>query len=247
MRSRLRFVLLCIVLSGCRSAATMSPAPATGTLSSSPAGERLPDSIRWVRGSAEYIAAFEQTYRAAMTRVESTTAQRAPGSWAVVLDTDETILNNAQYQEERARVGLPFSPESWDAWVKRREATPLPGAASFLTRVRALGGRIAVVTNRLESQCADTQAVFARAALIYDVMLCQPDGQPSDKNPRFRMVESGTAFHVSGPIDVIAYLGDNILDFPGLSQAIRTRGADAFADFGVRFFILPNPMYGSWQ
>ena len=42
----------------------------------------------------------------------------------------------------------------------RREATPLPGAAAFLARVRELGGRIAIVTNRLESECADTEAVF---------------------------------------------------------------------------------------
>ena len=76
-----------------------------------------------------------------------------PGSWAVVLDADETIISNLQYQIERARPGYAYSSESWRAWVARREATPLPGAADFLARVRALGGRIAIVTNRLESEC----------------------------------------------------------------------------------------------
>jgi len=42
-------------------------------------------------------------------------------------------------------------------------------------------------------------------------------------------------------------VGDNILDFPALSQAIRPKGESAFTDFGTRFFMLPNPMYGSWQ
>ena len=45
----------------------------------------------------------------------------------------------------------------------------------------------------------------------------------------------------------MAFVGDNIQDFPGLSQAIRKQGDEAFADFGARFFVLPNPMYGSWE
>ena len=42
-------------------------------------------------------------------------------------------------------------------------------------------------------------------------------------------------------------VGDNVQDFPGLSQAIRKEGDEAFAPFGARFFVLPNPMYGSWD
>jgi 5'-nucleotidase (lipoprotein e(P4) family) len=238
-------LLVSLLTPGCRSAnhlSTATPSP----VASAPASQ-LPDSIKWVRASAEYVAAFEQTYRLATARVEAAAAGRAASTWAVVLDADETVIDNAQYQEERARAGLPFSDESWDQWVKRREATPLPATATFLTRVHALGGRIAIVTNRFVSQCADTQAVFARYALSFDVMLCRPDGQPSDKNPRFRAVESGAAFGQSTPLAVVAYLGDNILDFPNLTQATRTAGPAAFADFGVRYFILPNPMYGSWQ
>jgi len=32
-----------------------------------------------------------------------------------------------------------------------------------------------------------------------------------------------------------------------MTQALRDRGDEAFADFGVRLFVLPNPMYGSWE
>jgi len=131
--------------------------------------------------------------------------------------------------------------------VKRREATPLPGAAAFLARVRELGGRIAIVTNRLGSECADTEAVFRAHQLPYDAMLCRPDGTPSDKNPRFASVERGPAFGLTAPVDVVAFVGDNILDFPALSQQIRKAGEPAFTEFGVRYFMLPNPMYGSWQ
>ena len=124
-------LLLALASVNCRSARTTSlpppaPPPATGITAGAAA---VPDSIKWVRGSAEYIAAFEQTYRLATARVETESRTHAAGSWAVILDADETVLNNSLYQEERARAGLGFSEESWAAWVKRREATPLPGGS----------------------------------------------------------------------------------------------------------------------
>jgi predicted secreted acid phosphatase len=112
--------------------------------------------------------------------------------------------------------------------------------------VRELGGRIAIVTNRTEAECADTRANFDALALPYDAILCRPSGQPSDKNPRFEQVKSGAAFG-SGPVEVVAFLGDNIRDFPGGSQELRTRPDEAFADFGARYFIFPNPLYGSFE
>jgi 5'-nucleotidase (lipoprotein e(P4) family) len=215
---------------------------------SSPAAQTTdPDSIRWVRDSAEYQAALLQVYRQATVRIETESRTKASATWAVILDADETVISNVTYQIERARANLPFTQESWTAWVRRREATPLPGAAELLSRVRALGGRIAIVTNRLQSECADTEAVFKTHALVYDVMLCRPDGGPSDKNPRFDAVAGGRTSASSSPLEVVAFVGDNILDFPRLSQASKAQDGKALSEFGVRFFLVPNPMYGSWQ
>lgn len=247
LRSFLPLVIVVATLTGCRATAPVAPAAPTPPAATSSPGTPLPDSITWVRRSAEYVAAFEQVYRLAAARVDAQATSHRPGTWAVVLDADETVINNSLYQEERARVGLGFSEASWDAWVKRREATPLPGVADFLSHVRQRGGRIAIVTNRLQSQCDDTAAVFAKFALVFDAMLCRPDGTPSDKNPRFEAVAAGRTDASATPLDIVAFVGDNILDFPRLSQSIRDRGPAAFADFGVRFFLLPNPMYGSWQ
>jgi 5'-nucleotidase (lipoprotein e(P4) family) len=244
-RARIGLWVAAILISGCASAPPREPAAPAAT--ASPASSALPNDLKWARDSAEYHAAVLQAYRAATARVEREAAGRARGTWAVSLDADETVISNLRYQIERGSQGMGFTSESWNAWVRRREATPLPGAAAFLARVRALGGRIAIVTNRLGSECPDTEAVFRTHALVYDVMLCRPDGTPSDKNPRFAAVASGRAFGSTAPLDVVAFVGDNILDFPGLSQAVRREGDDAFADFGVRFFLVPNPMYGSWQ
>ncbi len=247
----LLIIVLGVALAGCRSGARVPPATPAPPPASAPSGATsaipLPDSIRWVRASAEYVAALEQVYRLATARVDAQAAGHQPGTWAVVLDADETVIDNSLYQAERARAGLGYSEASWDVWVKRREARPLPGAAAFLSHVRRLGGRIAIVTNRLQSQCDDTAAVFTRYTLVFDAMLCRPDGAPSDKNPRFEAVAAGRSPAGSTPLDVVAFVGDNILDFPGLSQSVRERGPEAFAEFGVRFFLVPNPMYGSWQ
>jgi 5'-nucleotidase (lipoprotein e(P4) family) len=242
-------LLLLIASSACRSAAgagrpPQTPRPAPTAAAATPRAD--PDSIKWVRDSAEYRAAFLQVYRRATARVEAESNAHASGTWAVILDADETVISNVTYQLERARQALPFTQESWTAWVRRREATPLPGAAPFLNRVRALGGRIAIVTNRLESECADTAALFATYALPYDAMLCRPDGSTADKNPRFEAVAAGRTAVGTGRLDVVAFVGDNVLDFPGLSQSIKSADDEAFAEFGVRFFVLPNPMYGSW-
>jgi 5'-nucleotidase (lipoprotein e(P4) family) len=248
VRERLILTVLVVALAGCAA----RQAPPAATTPSVAADNRAraapyPESIKWVREAAEYRAALEQVYRFATAFVERAAASRQAGTWAVVLDADETVISNATYQLERARQDLGFTPESWNAWVKRREATPLPGAAAFLARVRALGGRIAIVTNRLQSECDDTAAVFKAHALVYDGMLCRQDGTPSDKNPRFDAVASGRSPLGKTPLDVIAFVGDNIHDFPKLSQAVSSQGDAGFTDFGVRYFLVPNPMYGSWQ
>ena len=253
MTSRWPLVMVLALAASCRSASPIAPPPAPALPAPAPAvGPQTPafhgpESIHWARDSAEHRALFLQVYRAATARVEAAAATRAPGTWAVVLDADETTIDNSLYQLERARVGKPFDAQSWRAWTVRREATPLPGAAAFLSRVHALGGKIAIVTNRTATECPDTEAVFRACALAYDVMLCMPDGGPSDKNPRFEAVVRGTTPAALPPLEVVAFVGDNIRDFPGQSQAIRRQGDEAFEAFGARFFLLPNPMYGSWE
>ena len=76
-----------------------------------------------------------------------------------------------------------------------------------------------------------------------DLVLCRTPGQ-SDKNPRYRAVEAGTTPAGLPPLRVVAWIGDNIRDFPALDQ---DAGAAALAPFGERYFMLPNPMYGSWE
>jgi 5'-nucleotidase (lipoprotein e(P4) family) len=168
------------------------------------------------------------------------------GSWAVVLDADETVLDNSVYEQERGRLGAGFTPESWTAWVKRIAATALPGAVPFIRKVHDVGGRVVIVTNRGEDVCAETRDNLRRVEIQADLVLCAPSGQ-SDKNLRFRAIESGAASPTVPALRIVMYVGDNIEDFPSLTQAIRLGSDSAFAEFGRTWFLLPNPMYGSWE
>lgn len=199
--------------------------------------------IRWVRSSAEHRAIFLQTYRAAADRLREMAAAHPAGSWAVILDADETVLDNSAYQLRRARQGLGFTPASWNEWVREEAAPALPGAAEFTRLVRELGGRVAIVTNRAAEVCDPTRRNLQAVGVAADVVLCQEG--PSDKNPRFQAVQQGAGS--LPPMRVVMWVGDNIRDFPEGSQALRDAPPAALQRFGRDWFLLPNPLYGSWE
>jgi 5'-nucleotidase (lipoprotein e(P4) family) len=205
----------------------------------------LSNDIRWFRTSAEYRALARQAYQVASDRLPELSNGLARQSWAVILDADETVLDNSEYQRRRFVVDSGYSDASWAQWVNERAAPAVPGAPEFTHRVHMLGGRVAIVTNRAQSLCGATRENLKAADIDVDVVLCQAPGV-SDKNPRFQRIQDGSAEAGVPPLTVVAWVGDNILDFPGMSQAARTESR-ALAEFGKRYFILPNPMYGSWQ
>jgi|HigsolmetaAR203D_1030402.scaffolds.fasta_scaffold00037_54 5'-nucleotidase (lipoprotein e(P4) family) len=232
IRSYTLSLLAALLLAGCASAPEpKAQEPTTHAF----------DGLHWFRNSAERRAIFEQTYRLAFEAARAQSAGKERGAWAVILDVDETILDNSEYERRLVESGRAYHGDSWDAWVLEEAATLLPGAKEFIDRVRSeLGGRIVLVTNRDQSLCAATEANLQRVGVAYDLILCDYEGK-RDKTSRFKAVTEGTVG--DGPLDVLLWIGDNIKDFPGLSQDDR---GDPNA-FGVRYFVLPNPMYGSWQ
>lgn len=247
--SRLVAALLPILLAGC-TATTTGPTSGDGSAGLSgvvrPAGAPT-DELHWIRSSAEYRAISIQTYRLALEAASKLSAGRAPGTWGVSLDADETVLDNSGYELELQKRGAVHTDEAWFAWVKRRERTAVPGAKTFLEGLRALGGRAAIVTNTQQSLCADVAANLASLGLPYDLLVCRPDGGADRKEGRWKAVADGTARPDLGPVELLLFVGDNIQDFPGQSQALRDGDDGAFASFGVRWFVLPNPVYGTWE
>ncbi len=201
--------------------------------------------IRWVRTSAEYRALALQVYRDAASRLREQSKALGPGSWGVILDADETVFDNSEYQLRRAAVDSGYTTTSWAKWANERAAGAVPGAVEFTQTVHALNGRVAIVTNRAESLCGATRDNLRQLGILPDILLCQPPGE-NDKNPRFQRIQSGAAVAGMPPLAILEWIGDNILDFPGMSQASRS-DSTAMASFGQKFFVVPNPMYGSWE
>jgi 5'-nucleotidase (lipoprotein e(P4) family) len=201
--------------------------------------------IKWFQRAAERKALSLQAYQLATKKLEAKVATGVPASWGVVLDIDETTLDNSPYQKSRADLGLGYSPATWTDWVNQKAAKPIPGVPAFMARVKALGGKVVLVSNRIEmTECAQTRENLAAQAITFDAMLCKTT--TSDKNPRFDQVKMGQGTGLA-PLTVVMFVGDNILDFPGISQDIRKMADSAFAAFGDSNFLLPNPMYGSWE
>lgn len=213
--------------------------------------------IKYVRDSAEYATLSRQVYRLATTAALARANGHARGSWGVVLDIDETTLDNSAYQLERAAYNLPYEGQSWAAWIGRAEAGTVPGVKEFLDAVRTAGGRVAFITDRATEygaentskfdQVAPTRANLVRNGLWHDGdLLCLKSGKEDTKATRRRSVASG-----DGPcswsgvkVDVVAFLGDQMGDFPQNGEPFEGAGTDA--QFGRTFFLLPDPLYGGW-
>lgn len=226
--------------------AAAASAPAAPAPAPRPAGgPGLGDGIKWFRTAAEYKAITISVYRSAIAAVTAASQGKARDSWAVVLDADETVLDNSVFQRDLARGTAPFTEDLWAAFVRQHSAVPVPGAREFLEKVKELGGRIAIVTNRWNNLCEDTKENFRLQQIPFDSIACRVD--TGDKNPRFAAAATGVAFGDGKAREVLAFVGDNIQDFPAMKQSLRDEPDAAFEPFGKRFFVLPNPMYGSWQ
>jgi 5'-nucleotidase (lipoprotein e(P4) family) len=227
------FVLLVLVSLGAGATAQSAPS-ATRELG-----------IKYVRDSEEYAVLARQVYRLAGDAVERA-RPGVSGAWAVVLDIDETTLDNSLYQVERAVYGLPFENDSWNAWVRRKEAPAVPGVKQFVDRVRAAGGRVAWISNR-DAALADAIRANLAGVGVWtdDDRLC---GAKRDypKSQRRREVVTGTGecSWPNTPMRVLAFVGDQLGDFPAAAEMIPDTGSDEA--FGKTCFLLPNPMYGDW-
>ena len=208
-----------------------------------PPGTTPPREIHWFRNSAEARGIYLEVYRLAAEQLDRLAAGAAPQTWAVIMDADETLVDNSTFQKEQA--GAPYSEVAWGSWVARKAAPALPGAVEFTRLVHRLGGRLAVVTNRDNRYCDATRENLKSDSIEADVVLCRTT--TSDKNPRFQSVAEGTASSSLPALKVLMWVGDNIQDFPNLTQKVRD-GRDADYDqFGRTYILLPNPMYGSWE
>jgi len=213
--------------------------------------------VKYVRDSAEYATSTRQVYRLATSSALERATKRPRGSWGVVLDVDETTLDNSVYQLDRSAYELQYEPVSWGSWILRAEAGSVPGVKEFLDAVRKAGGRVAFITDRSTEwsypdgtkvdSVKPTRDNLARNGLWSDDdRLCLKSSKEDTKAVRRKSVATGdgTCSWTGMKIEVVAFIGDQMGDFPQNGETFTGAGTDA--EFGRTFFILPNPMYGGW-
>ena len=201
--------------------------------------------IKYMRDSEEYATLTRQIYR--LAGEAAVKASAAGGRWAVVLDIDETTLDNSTYQLERAAYSGPHEEESWRAWVRRREAAAVPGVREFVDVVRGRGGHVGWITNRDTVLADATRANLASLGLWNDDdRLClQKNSRDTKAQRRQELIAGqGECSWPSSPTRVVVFVGDQMGDFPAAEENIADTGTDAA--FGHTCFLLPNSMYGNW-
>ncbi len=265
-----------LVLGACKRNEPQAVVPAAAT----PAGTTLPkptaaatgaaddnlNAVLWVQTSAEYQAASQTVYRAAADKLDAALKEKnwdalvtgergnAAGGLkpAVIMDVDETVLDNSPYQARLVRDGKEFDDLSWDAWVAEKKAKPLPGVVDFAKAASAKGVTILYLSNRAEHLQAATLANLRSVGMpVADdsvflglgtfVEGCEQNG--SEKNCRRQL--AGRNYRV------LMQFGDQLGDFVQIvtnTRDGRAKLVDEHRDwFGERWWMLPNPTYGSWE
>jgi 5'-nucleotidase (lipoprotein e(P4) family) len=234
--------------------------PGTTSAPASQSGHQLLNAVLWARTAVEWEFACRQSFVLARARLDEALAD---STWtaaleqtsgytslppAVIVDIDETMLDNSPCEARFVLGDLNFNPKMWGIWVDEARAGEIPGAREFVQHAWDRGVRIFFVTNRNARSEAVTvenlRTVFGQAIGPDDV-LCKYEQQDwtSDKSSR--------RAYLAGTHRIILLIGDDFGDFAYLGEVgatERTAAGERYSsNWGTKWVILPNAMYGSWE
>jgi 5'-nucleotidase (lipoprotein e(P4) family) len=231
--------------------ATAVPAPAVNP------GHTILNATLWVQSAAEYQASAIGTYAAARRALDDaladpTRAEPVEGANgdpaqppAVILDLDETVLDNTGFEARVIQVGKTYDSELWKNWVSESAATLVPGAGEFLAYAKDRGVKVFYITNRdVEDEYDGTLANLRKLGVPLDEgSLLMRRNKVSDKGPRRRDVAERHR--------VLVVVGDDFNDFANVRDATWQQRDEILraksAWWGTHWFMIPNPMYGSFE
>lgn len=241
--------------------ATRTPPQTAGTSATATPHENL-NATLWVQTALEYEATALQAYRLAQMQLDAALVDR---TWtaaieqkgdasqlppAVVVDVDETVLDNSYYQARMIRDNTLYSSKTWDPWVMEARATAIPGAREFVQYAASKGVTVFYVTNRTanleEATRANLEAEGFPLSSDVDVVLTRgerPEWNASPKGPR--------RAHIAASYRILLLIGDDLGDFvvdaAGTPEARQASTEPYEHWWGRRWIMLPNPTYGSWE
>ena len=209
--------------------------------------------ILWTQSSAEYRALAYQAFTLARLRLDQELATQRRGRAArgmkppvIVVDVDETVLDNSRFQAELILRGTAYTPQAWQAWCDRAEAGAVPGAAAFLTYAAQRGVKTFYITNRRQAEKAGTIKNLISAGfpgVTEETVMIRDSNSPSKETRREK---------VRASYRIVMLVGDNLNDFSDEFSGKTIADRSALVDreqavFGAQYIVIPNPMYGDWE
>ncbi len=229
------------------------------------------NSLLWMQSSAEYKANTTQAYNTALRNIDAALGNR---KWtatkeqiahysslppAIVMDIDETVLDNSPYMGKVVLEGGEWNAVTWNEWVALQSATAVPGAVEFIKAMRDKNVKVIFISNRecrkagnpASGACqeagtiANLAKVGVAGVLPEDVLLLgEEEGWTSEKKSRRE--------YISKKYRIVMLFGDDLGDFlPDVKSSITPQERDRLVsenknNWGKKWFMLPNPTYGSW-
>jgi len=245
-------------------AAAAAPAPSAATTAPGagvPASDLL-NAVLWTQRSVEFKANAIGSFALARIRLDQALADRnwtaAPreqtGAYqslppAVVLDIDETILDNSGYQAWMTLKDTHFDPKTWTAFVNTVTSVPIPGAVEFAKYAADKGVTVFYVSNRtIEEEPATRKNLekygFPMGGSV-DTLLT------TRKQPDWTSAKGTRRAFIARTHRILLNLGDNFGDFVDEfrgSEADRLKVLEQNRDrWGREWIMIANPTYGSFE
>ena len=218
-------------------------------------------SVLYAQSSAEYEASNIQTYvnaKSALDRALNdlswTAAIEQKKNFknkppAIILDIDETVLNNIPFQARSIINGQSY-PVGWLEWMLEESSDAVAGVSEFLEYAQSKGVKIFYVTNRIAVAEDATRNNIKKLGLPLDadrdvLLMKDENGWTSDKVSRRELIAKDYR--------VLLLIGDQLGDFLPLDEttlelALRKNLADTYKHmWGSKWFMITNPMYGRWE
>ncbi|WP_119301066.1 5'-nucleotidase, lipoprotein e(P4) family [Dongia deserti] len=226
-----------------------------------PANDNL-NAVLWMQRSVEYQATTLALFELAKIRLDQALKDKswtaAPAEQtgdfkdltpAIVIDADETVLDNSGYQAWMVMNNLTFSPKTWTQFVNSQTSLATPGAVEFAKYAEAKGVRVFYVTNRTKVEEGPTRENmrklgFPMSANVDTILSAkeQPDWSSAKGTRR-----AAIARHYR----ILLCIGDNFGDFTdaykGSVEERQTVFEENHARWGREWIMLPNPSYGSFE
>lgn len=128
--------------------------PITETVTQKQLNEQSLLAINWMQQSGEYRALAYQSFNSAQLAFDNAKKIKNP---TVIVDIDETVLDNSAYQAGLINTDNAFSPNTWNQWIKLKKAKAIPGAVAFVNHVNANGGKVFFISDRDESSTGNSK------------------------------------------------------------------------------------------